>query len=199
VVDGEASRIDPGLRNGDWRGLLEKSGEGLYGVGVVDCRELVALTAHLRAPAYHCVECSLVLLVCCRRVFGVVLMTAPAPATRTQRFLQIALSYRTSVPPRIRRLVRAASHCIATGVPSTLSRHTRHVSLTACSSVTGSRAAQPVDAPSHHFGAITIDWSIAEQTPGGDDPSVRSRRSHRMLESLDSLRTWTQSLSPQCR
>jgi hypothetical protein len=42
TVDGEASRIDPGLRNGDWRGLLEKRGEGLYGVGVVDCSELAA-------------------------------------------------------------------------------------------------------------------------------------------------------------
>ena len=28
-VDGEASRIEPGLRNGDWRGLLKESGEGL--------------------------------------------------------------------------------------------------------------------------------------------------------------------------
>jgi hypothetical protein len=43
VVDGEASRIDPGLRKGDWRGLLEKSGEGLYGVGVVDCCVLAAM------------------------------------------------------------------------------------------------------------------------------------------------------------
>jgi hypothetical protein len=37
TVDGEASRMDPGLRKGDWRGLLKESGEGLYGVGVVDC------------------------------------------------------------------------------------------------------------------------------------------------------------------
>ena len=28
-VDGEASLIEPGLRNGDWRGLLKESGEGL--------------------------------------------------------------------------------------------------------------------------------------------------------------------------
>lgn len=37
-VDGEASLMEPGLRKGDWRGLLKESGEGLYGfgVGVVD-------------------------------------------------------------------------------------------------------------------------------------------------------------------
>jgi hypothetical protein len=29
TVDGEFSRIDPGLRKGDWRGLLKESGEGL--------------------------------------------------------------------------------------------------------------------------------------------------------------------------
>jgi hypothetical protein len=28
-VDGEASRIEPGRRKGDWRGLLKESGEGL--------------------------------------------------------------------------------------------------------------------------------------------------------------------------
>jgi hypothetical protein len=29
TVDGEFSRMDPGLRKGDWRGLLKESGEGL--------------------------------------------------------------------------------------------------------------------------------------------------------------------------
>jgi hypothetical protein len=28
-VDGDASLIEPGLRKGDWRGLLKESGEGL--------------------------------------------------------------------------------------------------------------------------------------------------------------------------
>lgn len=37
TVEGEPSRMEPGLRNGDWRGLLKDRGEGLYGVGVVDC------------------------------------------------------------------------------------------------------------------------------------------------------------------
>jgi len=36
AVDGDASRMEPGRRKGDWRGLLKDSGEGLYGVGVVD-------------------------------------------------------------------------------------------------------------------------------------------------------------------
>lgn len=35
AVAGEASRMEPGRRKGDWRGLLKDSGEGLYGVGVV--------------------------------------------------------------------------------------------------------------------------------------------------------------------
>jgi hypothetical protein len=114
VVDGEASRIDPGLRNGDWRGLLEKSGEGLYGVGVVDCCVLVAWTACVGETAYHGVTFSRVRwVVVLQSSVWAVLMTAPVPATRTQRFLQIALSYRASVPPRIRRLVRAAPHRIA--------------------------------------------------------------------------------------
>jgi hypothetical protein len=38
TVDGELSRMEPGLRKGDWRGLLKESGDGLYGVGVVDCK-----------------------------------------------------------------------------------------------------------------------------------------------------------------
>jgi hypothetical protein len=42
TVDGEASRMDPGLRKGDWRGLLKERGEGLYGVGVVDYAMLAA-------------------------------------------------------------------------------------------------------------------------------------------------------------
>lgn len=42
TVDGEASRMEPGLRKGDWRGLLKESGEGLYGVGVVDCSSMLA-------------------------------------------------------------------------------------------------------------------------------------------------------------
>ena len=29
TVDGELSRMEPGLRKGDWRGLLKESGEGL--------------------------------------------------------------------------------------------------------------------------------------------------------------------------
>jgi hypothetical protein len=29
TVEGEPSRMDPGLRKGDWRGLLKESGEGL--------------------------------------------------------------------------------------------------------------------------------------------------------------------------
>lgn len=37
TVAGELSRMEPGRRKGDWRGLLKESGEGLYGVGVVDC------------------------------------------------------------------------------------------------------------------------------------------------------------------
>ena len=36
TVDGELSLMEPGRRKGDWRGLLKESGEGLYGVGVVD-------------------------------------------------------------------------------------------------------------------------------------------------------------------
>ena len=41
TVEGEPSRMEPGLRKGDWRGLLKESGDGLYGVGVVDCSILV--------------------------------------------------------------------------------------------------------------------------------------------------------------
>jgi hypothetical protein len=37
TVDGEPSRMEPGRRKGDWRGLLKERGDGLYGVGVVDC------------------------------------------------------------------------------------------------------------------------------------------------------------------
>jgi hypothetical protein len=37
TVEGEPSLMDPGRRKGDCRGLLNESGEGLYGVGVVDC------------------------------------------------------------------------------------------------------------------------------------------------------------------
>lgn len=40
TVEGEPSRMEPGRRKGDWRGLLKESGEGLYGVGVVDCSML---------------------------------------------------------------------------------------------------------------------------------------------------------------
>jgi len=36
TVEGEPSRMEPGRRKGDWRGLLKERGEGLYGVGVVD-------------------------------------------------------------------------------------------------------------------------------------------------------------------
>lgn len=41
TVEGEPSRMEPGRRKGDWRGLLKESGDGLYGVGVVDCSILV--------------------------------------------------------------------------------------------------------------------------------------------------------------
>lgn len=41
TVEGELSRMEPGLRNGDWRGLLKERGDGLYGVGVVDCMSLI--------------------------------------------------------------------------------------------------------------------------------------------------------------
>jgi hypothetical protein len=62
TVDGEPSRMEPGLRKGDWRGLLKESGEGLYGVGVVDCSSMLAVVeaASVLEAAYHIRGCLLV-------------------------------------------------------------------------------------------------------------------------------------------
>jgi hypothetical protein len=86
TVDGEASRIDPGRRKGDWRGLLEKRGEGLYGVGVVDCSVLAAMKSlfptvwrTMVISSFWC--CFPVLRSVMSRVWVVVLMMAPGPAT----------------------------------------------------------------------------------------------------------------------
>jgi len=53
TVDGEPSRMEPGLRKGDWRGLLKESGEGLYGVGVVDFSLLAGCEEFDIQRTYH--------------------------------------------------------------------------------------------------------------------------------------------------
>jgi hypothetical protein len=53
TVEGEPSRMDPGLRKGDCRGLLKERGEGLYGVGVVDWLTLAVREVESSALTYH--------------------------------------------------------------------------------------------------------------------------------------------------
>jgi hypothetical protein len=51
TVLGELSRMEPGRRKGDWRGLLKESGDGLYGVGVVDCGVLALPVSSLSSQS----------------------------------------------------------------------------------------------------------------------------------------------------
>lgn len=105
TVEGEPSRMDPGLRKGDCRGLLKERGEGLYGVGVVDLLTLAICSTEYSKLAYH--GCSLELwsrrcpnLQWCCRVWVVLTMAAAQQRLQTRQTFTLGACRSIDKPPR---------------------------------------------------------------------------------------------------